>query len=165
MNKQKRNVRESLRMPLLGKRRNGILAAEHCFLLWKEINMQFVFKTLTLLSIALCSTAAAFAADHWRIEVPFDFSAQGQSYRSGAYDVTLNLGYNIIVMSNDTGSTAQITSSIIPTDATHAPVVVRFDKLGTNYILRNIQVQQWVTPNMDGNNKHQLSAPISMGSH
>jgi hypothetical protein len=125
--------------------------------------MRFAFRAIMLLSIALCSTAA-FAANHWRVEVPFGFTAQGQSFPSGTYDVTFNLNYNIVVMASNSSLATQITSTVLPADAAQVPVVVRFDKMGDNYVLKNIQIEKWVTPNLNSNVKYDTGVSVFANS-
>jgi hypothetical protein len=124
----------------------------------EEVNMRLLSKTITLLLTTLC-TAAAFAANLWRVNIPFDFLSNGQYFPSGTYDVTINLDYNVILMTNTANMSVKLTSTVIPAGVAEMPVVIRFDKVGDGHVLKNIQIEQWATPNLDLCIKHSVSSP------
>src|ERR1700760_3037768 len=73
--------------------------AELQFSSLEDINMRITFKTLVLSSAALCATAA-FAANQARVDVPFSFTAKGQTYPAGMYYVTMNGSHTIVTISS-----------------------------------------------------------------
>ena len=110
--------------------------------------MQINFKTLALSSAAFCATAA-FAANQARVNVPFNFTAQGQSYPAGVYDVSTDMNHTCVTLANHMDATKHITWEVGPTDAAKAPAVVTFDEIGADYALKTIQLGDKVTPNLD----------------
>ena len=125
--------------------------------------MQLTLKTLVLSSAALCATAA-IAANQARVDVPFSFTAKGQSYPAGSYAVTLDANHNFVTMTNNTDAAKHITWYVSPADPAQAPALVTFDQLGTDHTLRTIQLGEHVTPNLDTPTKRRgISATTSIG--
>ncbi len=124
--------------------------------------MRNTLKTLVLASAAFCATAA-FAANHARVDVPFSFTAKGQSFPAGSYDVSVDSTRNIVVLSSQDTPSKQITWSVGPAEMAAAPAVVRFDQIGTDHALKTVQVGRFTTPNLDGKNHKGVAATISIG--
>ncbi len=110
--------------------------------------MQVNFKTLALSSAAFCATAA-FAANQARVDVPFSFTAEGQSFPAGMYDVTMDMNHNCITLTNEGDAGKHIMWTAGPADRAKTSAVVRFDQLGSDHALKNIQFGERVTPNLD----------------
>jgi hypothetical protein len=123
--------------------------------------MQINFKAIALSSIALCATAA-FAANTARVEVPFSFSAQGQSYPAGSYEVALNTNQSVVTLQSKSDPTAHFSWTVGPADAATSPAVVKFDQVGSYYALKNIQMDNKVTPSLNKTNRG-ISATTSIG--
>src|SRR5271170_7047710 len=100
--------------------------------------MKFTLKTLALPAVAFCATAA-FAANQARVDVPFSFTAQGQSYPAGVYEVSINSD-DAISMTSQQDATKHIMWCAGPADAAKTPAVVTFDKAGSDYTLKNVQL-------------------------
>jgi hypothetical protein len=126
----------------------------------EEINMRNIFKTLVL-SAAFCATAA-FAANQARVDVPFSFTAKGTSYPAGSYAVSIDSTQHVVTMVSYTNPTKQISWNAGPGETIKAPAMVRFDVIGAEYSLKNIQVGSRVTPNLDRHNKRGISATTSI---
>ena len=125
--------------------------------------MRITLKTLVLSSAALCATAA-FAANQARVDVPFSFTAKGQSYPAGSYEVTLSPDHNLVTMMSNTDAAKQITWSVNPADPAPAPALVTFDQFGADHALRTIQLGTSVTPNLDPPTRRRgISATTSIG--
>ncbi len=124
--------------------------------------MRFTFKTLVLSSAALCATAA-FAANQARVDVPFSFTAKGQSYPAGKYDVTLDPSHNIITLVNQQDANKHIAWTSGPAESAKTPVVMKFDAVGNDHSLKTIQLGERVTPNLDTRSKRGISATTSVG--
>ena len=124
--------------------------------------MRNTLKTLVLSSAALCATAA-FAANQARVDVPFSFTAKGQSYPAGSYDVTLDATQNFVTLASETDATKHITWTVCPAEAAKTPAIVMFDEAGADHALRSVQVGDKVTPNLDPQGKHGVSATTSIG--
>jgi hypothetical protein len=125
--------------------------------------MQRTFKTLVLASAAFCATAA-FAANQARVDVPFSFTAKGQSYPAGSYAVTLDADHNFVTMTNKADATKHITWSVDPADPIAAPALVTFDQFGEDHTLKTIQLGEHVTPNLDPPARRRgISATTSIG--
>jgi len=123
--------------------------------------MKLSYSTLVLASTAFCATAA-FAANQARVNVPFNFTAKGQSFPAGSYAISLNADYNIVTMENQTEPGKHISWIVGPTDPGKAPALVTFDETGSDYALKSIQLGMRVTPNLDTHQKHGISATTSI---
>jgi hypothetical protein len=110
--------------------------------------MKFTLKTLVIPAVTLCATAA-FAANLARVDVPFSFTAQGQSYPAGRYDVTTDMNHNSITLANEMDASKHLTWGVEPTDAAKVPAVVTFDQAGNGYTLKAVQRGDKITPNLD----------------
>jgi hypothetical protein len=127
----------------------------------EDINMHTTVKTFALATAAFCATAA-FAANRARVDVPFNFTAMGQSYPAGSYDVATDLNHNFVTMVSNVDATKHITWTVKPAEPVKAPAVVTFDEVGADYSLKTIQIGQRVTPNLDKGNKRGVSATTSI---
>ncbi len=123
--------------------------------------MQVNFKSIAVSSVVFCATAA-FAANQAKVNVPFNFTAQGQSYPAGSYEVSLNASDSFVTMESKTDATKHITWNVGPTDEASTPVVVRFDHVGADYALKTIQIGEHVTPVLDKNIQQSVSATTSI---
>jgi hypothetical protein len=110
--------------------------------------MKTSLKTLVLTSAAFCATAA-FAANQARVTVPFSFTAKGQSYPSGTYEVVLDSSANYVSLQNQTEPSKHLGWMVGPSEPAKSPAVVRFDEVGSDYTLKNIQIGNHITPNLD----------------
>lgn len=124
--------------------------------------MQIAVKSLVFSSAVFCA-AAAFAANQARVEVPFSFTAQGQSYPAGSYEVSLDANHNFVTMASKLDAAKHITWSVGPAEAAKTPAVVRFDATSGSYSLKTIQVGVSVTPVLDKDVKAPVSATTSIG--
>lgn len=123
--------------------------------------MQINLKSIVVSSVVFCATAA-FAANQARVNVPFGFTAQGQSYPAGSYEVSLDANHDFVTMASNTDASKHITWNVGPADAASAPAVVRFDHVGAGYELKNIQIGEHVTPVLDKNVQQSVSATTSI---
>jgi hypothetical protein len=123
--------------------------------------MRLTLKALIFSSAALCATAS-FAASAARVNVPFNFTAKGQSYAAGIYDLSMDEQRNFVTMASKANPANQITWIVSPAKPAKSPAVVKFDLQGSGYALRSIQVGDKVTPNLDPLSKHGLSATTSI---
>jgi hypothetical protein len=128
----------------------------------EDNDMKITLKTLLLSSAALCATAA-FAADHAKVDVPFSFTAKGQSFPAGSYDVAMDANHSIVTLSSKSDTTKEISWTVRPAEAAKTPAVIRFDQVGTDYALKTIQLGERVTPNLDRSGKRGVSATTSIG--
>lgn len=110
--------------------------------------MRISLKPLVLASAILCASAA-MAADLVTVNVPFTFTAMGQSFPAGHYDIAVTGNRSLVTLRSRTDATKRITWVVGPADARTAPGVVTFDAMGTSYSLKNIQVGTRITPNLD----------------
>ena len=124
--------------------------------------MRLSLKSLVLGSAALCATAA-FAANQARVDVPFSFTAKGQTYPAGAYDLAVNANHTIVTISSQVDLGKQIQWNVRPTEAAAYPAVMTFDQAGTDHALRTIQLGDKVTPDLDRRPAKGISASVSVG--
>jgi len=124
--------------------------------------MKFTLKTLVIPAVTLCATAA-FAANLARVDVPFSFTAQGQSYPAGRYEVTTDMNHNSITLANEADASKHLTWLVGPAEAANAPTVVTFDQAGNGYSLKTVQLGDKITRNLDSKSKAGISATTSIG--
>jgi hypothetical protein len=124
--------------------------------------MQLTFKSLVLASAAFCATAA-FAANQARVNVPFSFTAKGQAYPAGSYDVVMDSTRNFVTLESQADASKHLTWSVGPAEAANTPAVIRFDEMGTDHSLKSIQLGERITPNLDTHEKKGISATTSIG--
>ncbi len=124
--------------------------------------MQINLKTAAISAFAFCATAA-FAANQARVDIPFGFTAKGQSYPAGSYQVALDPSRNFVTLSSKTDTAKHITWTVGPADAAQAPAVVSFDRVGDEYALKTIQMDKSVTPTLDKTSPRGISATTSIG--
>ena len=123
--------------------------------------MRHNLKALIFSSAALCATAS-FAASAARVNVPFNFTAKGQSYSAGTYDLSMNEQRNFVTMASKANPGNQITWIVSPAENAKSPAVIKFDVMGSGYALRSIQLGDKVTPNLDPLSKPGLGATTSI---
>jgi hypothetical protein len=123
--------------------------------------MQLTLKTLIFSSAAFCATVA-FAASAARVNVPFSFSARGQTYPAGTYDVSMSSQQNFVTMASKANPNNSITWIVGPAELAKSPAVIKFDVLGSDYALKSIQLGEKITPNLDPHSKPGLSATNSI---
>jgi hypothetical protein len=125
------------------------------------MNMQINLKSIVVSSVVFCATAA-FAANHALVNVPFSFTAEGQSYPAGSYDVSLDSNHNFVTMASKTDATKHISWNVEPADEAKAPAIVKFDRVGADYSLKTIQMGERVTPVLDKDVQQSVSATTSI---
>jgi hypothetical protein len=125
------------------------------------IKMPLNMKSLVVSSVVFCATAA-FAANQTKVNVPFDFTAGGQSYPAGSYEVGLSMNSSVVTMASKTDATKHFSWNVGPADAANAPAVIKFDQLGASYTLKTIQVGEHVTPILDKGVEPSVSATTSI---
>ena len=123
-------------------------------------------KRLSLSSLILTSAicvAPALAANYARVKVPFDFTAMGQSYPAGDYDLVLDNSRDYITMESRVDLAKQLRWIVSPADPAYKPAVVTFDVVGLDHELKNIQLDNKITPDLDKHRKQGISATTSIG--
>ncbi|MFT4113989.1 hypothetical protein [Silvibacterium sp.] len=117
--------------------------------------MRLSIRTLVLTSAVLSATAA-FAADRAVVNVPFNFESHGVSYSAGRYEATMGINNGFITIRNIDAPKQSLTWVAAPADekAISAPMLVKFDDLGTTHELRTIQLGSRITPRLDVHTRH-----------
>jgi hypothetical protein len=128
----------------------------------KELVMKFALKSLVIPAVALCATAA-FAATTSRVDVPFSFTAQGQSYPAGRYDVTTDASHNSVTLASETDASKHLTWGVEPAEVAKAPAVITFDQASNGYSLKTVQLGNKITPNLEPKSKVGITATTSIG--
>jgi hypothetical protein len=123
--------------------------------------MRIALKSLVLSSAAFCATAA-FAANQARVDVPFSFTAKGQSYPAGMYDVAMDGSHNFVVLSSKADASKQLRWTVGPADEAQTAAVIKFDQIGADHALKNIQLGNRITPDLDKHSKGGISATTSI---
>jgi hypothetical protein len=123
--------------------------------------MKLSFRTVVLASSALCATAA-FAANQARVDVPFAFTAKGQTFPAGSYRIALSDSHTVLTMASQSDVKKQISWVAGAGEKITAPGKVVFDVQGDDYALKTIQVGSRITPNLDKRAKAGVSATTSI---
>lgn len=123
--------------------------------------MQTSLKSIVVSSVVFCATAA-FAANQAKVNVPFGFTAQGQSYPAGSYEVALDANQSVVTMASKADATKHFSWTVGPADAASAPAIVKFDHVGADYDLKTIQIGEHVTPVLDKDIRQSVSATTSI---
>jgi hypothetical protein len=123
--------------------------------------VQMSLKSIAVSSVVFCATAA-FAANQARVNVPFNFTAEGQSYPAGSYEVDLDANHNMVTMASKTDATKHFSWNVGPADAANTPAVIKFDHVGADYALKTIQIGEHVTPVLDKDIQQSVSATTSI---
>ena len=124
--------------------------------------MRLTFKALLLSSAAVCATAS-FAATPARVNVPFNFTAKGQTYPAGTYDVSMDSRSNFITLASNADPAKQISWIVGPAEPGKKTAIIKFDTLGPDYALKTIQLGNKITPNLNSHPRHGISATTSIG--
>jgi hypothetical protein len=125
--------------------------------------MLMTFRNLVLSSAALCATAAF--AEQKRVEVPFAFVARNHVYQAGAYAISINDTRSFVTLREIGKSSQPLTWIVFPgdTDPSHRKVSLTFDVTQSGNVLRTIQYQSLVTPNLNKKPKHGVESTTSVG--
>ena len=125
--------------------------------------MLMSFRNLVLSSAALCATAAF--AEQKRVEVPFAFVARIHVYQAGAYAISINDTRSFVTLREIGKSSQPLTWIVFPgdTDPSHRKVSLTFDVTQSGNVLRTIQYQSLVTPNLNKKPKHGVESTTSVG--
>jgi hypothetical protein len=125
--------------------------------------MLMSFRNLVLSSAALCATAAF--AEQKRVEVPFAFVARNHAYQAGAYVISINDSRSFVTLREIGKSSQPLTWIVFPgdTDPSHRKVSLTFDVTQSGNVLRTIQYQSLVTPNLNKKPKHGVESTTSVG--
>ena len=124
--------------------------------------MRLTIKALLLSSAALCATAS-FAGTLARVNVPFNFTAKGQSYPAGTYDVSIDSRSSFVTLANNADPARQITWIVGPAEPANKTAVIKFDETGRDYALKTIQLGDKITPDLDKHVKPGIGATVSIG--
>jgi hypothetical protein len=105
-----------------------------------------------VLAAALVSTAAAFAQDMARINVPFSFETHGETFPAGAYEVEFESIYHTLRLSSRTDT--KVSHRWIASPAEFSPnmstLSLKFDGGADGlHVLRSIRLETWSTPVLD----------------
>jgi hypothetical protein len=121
------------------------------------------FRNLVLSSAALCATAAF--AEQKRVEVPFAFVARNHAYQAGAYAISIDSTRSFVTLSEIGKASQPQTWLVFPgdTDPSHRKISLTFDVTQSGKVLRTIQYQSLVTPNLNKKPKHGVESTTSVG--
>jgi hypothetical protein len=100
---------------------------------------------LLLLSINLCAVNAV-AQKHWQVDVPFNFSAEGQAFPAGNYDISLDPQNGVMVVCNHRDATKRLQWLAVPSGLDKPAPTLKFNEVDNNYTLNKVTVEQWESP-------------------
>ena len=124
--------------------------------------MRLTLKALLLSSATLCATAS-FAGTLARVNVPFNFTAKGQSYPAGTYDVSMDSLGSYVTLASKEYPARQITWIVGPAEPAKMAAVIKFDETGSDYALKTVQLGDKITPNLNPHPARGISATTSIG--
>jgi hypothetical protein len=114
--------------------------------------MRSKFSTLVLASAALAAVALAtipaVAATSTTLNVPFNFTVQGQSLPAGLYSVQQDYSGSILRLQSRDGSRS-FSSIAIPSEKNGDRAVLRFNTVGQTHVLESIRLGQLITPKLN----------------
>jgi hypothetical protein len=116
--------------------------------------MRSILANLALLCAALCPSAA-FAANPAQLKVPFSFEAKGHTYPAGLYNVKLDDQRLFVTLSRADALDRPLTWIAGPggEDPAQRKAALEFDLTGQEFVLRTIQCEGRITPNLDSKRK------------
>jgi hypothetical protein len=118
-----------------------------------------------LLAPVLMATAALMThtATAQRVQVPFNFSAAGKLLPAGPYLVQKNAQSGIVMLRSINAPIALIWA-ISPGDPapTDSRILLTFDVLGDNYLLRSVQYKNLITARLDKPGKRMEYASLKV---
>jgi hypothetical protein len=122
------------------------------------------FRNVVLSAAALCATAA-FAAEPRMVNVPFSFVAKNHAYQPGPYIISVDWTRSMVTLT-EVGKRGQKMAWILlpgDSDPRHSKVSLSFDVKGTEHVLRTIQYQTFITPNLDPKPKRVMESTTAIG--
>lgn len=122
-------------------------------------------KAFLLLLIFSTLGSRAFAEQHWRLVVPFQFEAKGQSFPAGDYDIALDIDHGFVTLSNDQNPAKRLQWVGMPTDGHSLAASVRFGSDGVNFTLLTVDAGKWGTPHRTDFSKYPIAATIYDNDH
>ncbi len=121
--------------------------------------MQLIPRSMALILI-LCSTTFALASNHWRTDVPFNFTIKGKSFPLGRYDISIDATHSFVTLMNYDNPEKRVTWVALPNDPMDKSAVMIFHKFGSGYSLKTIRVEETSTPDLDPHSKHDLNISV-----
>ena len=106
--------------------------------------MRRAFPFIFLLSTVLVTTSPAIAQS-WRVDVPFNFTAQNREFLAGTYELAVSNHLNFIVLRNEKDPSKQMELVAAQGDSDASPAVIRFARTEDRYTLLNIQAGTRIT--------------------
>jgi hypothetical protein len=123
--------------------------------------MRITHQSQILASVVLA--LAALAATHpvmaqSKLNVPFNFVADGKSYPAGTYTVSQDFDFRSVALH---GGGNTLTRFANPNGEVRdsSKVVLSFVRVGSTYYLRTIQYRSMVTPRLDPKVKEAIPGP------
>lgn len=111
--------------------------------------MRINLKILLLASASVWAHAS-FAETAEQLDVPFSFTAQGESFPAGQYRVELGTQQGFIAVVSRTDTAKRFTVVAGPADRAKYSAVMRFDVIGSDYVLETVQLGGRISRNLGG---------------
>lgn len=122
--------------------------------------MRFYFGSLVLapavLAAATFTALPALAATTYQAHIPFDFVVSGKTFPAGDYMVREGEHVHTVALQ---GSSLALSWILGPGDPNPGDgrVVLTFDRIGQNHMLRSVQVGPMITNRLDRKYAHSLA--------
>jgi hypothetical protein len=125
-----------------------------------RINLYSVVLAPALLVATAFTAMPALAASTYRVQVPFEFVANGKTLPAGEYFVHQgDRSYAVSLEGKSHSMTWILTPGTNPNDRN---VVLTFDTIGENHMLRSVQVGPMVTNRIDKKYANSLAAEVQI---
>ena len=123
-----------------------------------------MLKWFLVPAVAAIAALACQTANAERVNVPFSFSANGQAFPAGAYDVEQGINGGFVTLQQHDG-TKHLISVLEPgvDNPSDSRVVLRFDVTGENYTLDTIQFHAKTTTHMTKSHHHKDQERVITG--
>jgi hypothetical protein len=113
-----------------------------------RINLPSLFLAPAILAAAAFTAQPALAASTYKVHVPFDFVASGKSFPAGDYMLRENEHSFAVALEGKKGTLLWLLGPGTANPNGHQ-VVLTFDRIGENHMLRTVQVGTMVTNRLD----------------
>jgi hypothetical protein len=109
-----------------------------------------LLRAFALTSAVLCASSA-FAADHAKVTIAFNFETRGVSYPAGTYVATLDMNQSLLTLRNVQEPEESVQWLVSPADDKTIPVplIMKFDDFEGTHLLRTVQFGPRITSRLD----------------
>jgi len=126
-----------------------------------RINLYSVVLAPALLAAAALTAKPALAAATYRVQVPFQFVADGKTLPAGEYFVREGDRSYAVMLEGKSIRMSWLLSPATP-NPNDRNVILTFDKVGENHMLRTVQMGPMITNRIDKKYANSLAAEVQI---